>query len=161
MATKDNPDNTFVYTSTFVLALFIAITILVCFTLFATPNRIFEGTFFKVFWVVIPLLAYLLSAAISMTGQHILCGKVDFGAAFQTSLSTLVLILAFLFVPYKFPVARMPVSSLFINNPSADTHAEENSRPVVMGASFAYYAFWGVLFGQITASSLSAACPGV
>lgn len=156
------PDDAFVYSSPFVLAAVIVVAILILFSTFATPNRIFEGAFLKIFWLVIPLVAYLLSVGISFAGQYFLCKNTNVARAFTTSLSALGILYAFLFVPYQFPVARMPVGSIFVSKftrvPNPDFYQVEAANPTLMGISFAYYAFWGVLFGQIVSSSLSAAC---
>ena len=162
---KDGPDDTFIYTSTFALALVTAMIILVLFSSLAQPGRIFEGIFFKILWLVVPLCVYLISAGISIAGQHFLCGSISLAKAFTTSLSTLGLLYTFLFVPYQFPVARMPVGSIFVSKftrqPNPDLYQVENANPTLMGASFAYYAFWGIAFGQIIGSSLNAACSSV
>lgn len=180
---KDGPDDTFIYTSTFALALITAIVILVLFSSLAQPGRIFDGIFFKILWLVVPLCVYLISAGISIAGQHFLCGSISLAKAFTTSLSTLGLLYTFLFIPYQFPVARMPVGSIFVSKfarsqrllahesdrrsleftrqPNPDLYQVENANPTLMGASFAYYAFWGIAFGQIIGSSLNAACSSV
>ena len=195
---KDGPDDTFIYTSTFVLAIVTAIVIILLFSSLAQPGRIFEGIFFKILWLVVPLCVYLISAGISLAGQHFLCGNISLAKAFTTSLSTLGLLYTALFIPSQFPVARMPVGSIFVSKfarsqrllahesdrrsleftrsqrllahesdrrsleftraPNPDLYQVESANPTLMGASFAYYAFWGVLFGQIIGSNLSAAC---
>lgn len=158
---NSSPDTTstsaFLYSTTIVIAiLFVAVTVI----LFRTFSNL---TFFPLLlWFALPIGIYMIASFLNLAGQQISCKKVNAGKAFRNSLLVLVPVYLALIIA-TIPYARIPISSLFapLFEPKATVMnliPLEIRYPTLKGISYAYYIFWGILFGQIMNGNFSSAC---
>ena len=157
-----SPDTTsssaFLYSTTIVIAiLFVAVTI-IFFRSFS-----YLSFFQLLLWFILPICIYIIASFLNLAGQQISCKKVNAGKAFRNSLLVLGPVYLALIIA-TIPYARIPIGSLFapLFEPKlANTMSLiplEVRHPTLKGISYAYYIFWGILFGQIMNGNFSAAC---
>ena len=121
-------------------------------------NQASIGTYFNgILWGGIPLIIFLLGASINMVGQRITCGNINPGSAFYGALPVVALLLAGIGLG-QISYFRAPVASLFAQIPNVTVIEVENKYPYIKGAGVAYWAFWGVMLGQVIGSSTSTIC---
>jgi hypothetical protein len=161
--TSSNPDTAaasgaFIYGSTLSLAFFV---FLIVFALFRNFSNI--NIFWGIVWLIFPAILYLIGVGMSSIGSWISCKRVNVGRAFLSSLflyATTYISLGIASIPWM----RLPIASvfapLFDQNISCNASLAlvEAKYPGLKGIGYGYYAFWGVLFGQILNANFSTAC---
>jgi len=138
--------------------------------------------FWIIFWTGVPIILYIVSSLLGLATQIINCGTINPGNAFLAGLATPLACLVFMGIA-SISWFRVPIASAFapllvkqtfatlknmgrINNSGshlvdirhASLEALEAQSPAVMGISYAYYLFFGILFGQVFTSNMSITC---
>jgi hypothetical protein len=152
---KSSASSGFVYTSTIVLAIFVALMIIVLYSQYTTLSL--KVNYSIIIWFVIPLLITILSFGINMFGQYTACKKTNPGNAAMSTLPVLGFIYLALGLSH-ISYIRAPIASLFVQLPDVTLLQAEKERPVFKGIAISYYVFFGMLFGQVIASGLSQIC---
>lgn len=157
--TNYTSNSSFVYSSTTILAIFSVICIVVLY-LFKSNVPSFQ----MIVWIGFPILIYILSSCLNMMGQHLTCKSINAGKGFLTALTTLVSVYLFMLLS-KIQFLRLPIGSIIApfvapaNEVCKLSLKElEEKYPIVLSIATSYYVFWGVVFGQIITSGMSAAC---
>jgi hypothetical protein len=154
------PDNknssssaSYTYGSTFAFAIFVALMIIV---LYSQQHNI--GQYFTILlWVVTPLVSLLVGFGINMVGQKIVCGGTSPGHAIVSALPLVGFLMGGMGLS-QISYLRAPITSLFVQIPDVTVIESERKYPTLKGFAVAYYAFFGVLFGQVLGSGLSQVC---
>ena len=158
-STTQRSNSTFVYSSTVSLAVIVVMTVIFLFTHKESLNN-----FTTLFWIVMPIVIYIVGVGLNLMGQYSSCGSVNIGKGFLSALTTLASTYAFMGIS-RVAVLRVPIGSIFssyfatkqeLNNDTFENI--ESKYPILEGISVAYYMFWGTMFGQIISSGLSAGC---
>lgn len=153
--TANQPDNNaaFIYTSTIALSIMLVISLIVLYM-----NQTFIGSYFTtVIWGAVPLLTLIIGMSINMIGQKITCGAVNPGNAIKGALPVVGLLYAGLGLG-QISYFRAPVASLFAQIPNVTVLDVEARYPYIKGAGVAYWAFWGVMLGQVIGSGTATIC---
>lgn len=155
-ATDSSPDSSgFIYGSTFAIAAVLAVVIAALIT-FMGGNPYFK----YMLWLGFPMIAYMLSVAASAVGQWLTCKAVNVAAIFKNSLTIVAGILISLGIS-SLTLPRVIVGSLLASTlapKAASIEQAEAAAPIIKGFSYAYYVFWGALFGQITTANMAVVC---
>ena len=182
-----NPDNKVTTSTVGTFGLSIPLGIfygLLLFILFLNKSSIPHFNLFL--WAVFPVVVYLMGFAVNIINQYVSCNTIDAGKAFLGSIpSTLSVIISMGFATFSY--CRIPVTSVFApftmsqdvdvisNNsttpgnikravrtyccPEKMTLAQvEDLYPQLTGISYAFYVFFGVLFGTVFGAGLSSIC---
>lgn len=151
-----SPDSSgFIYGSTFAIAIVLAIVIAVLITFLGT-NQYFK----YILWLGFPIVSYMASVAAAAVGQVLTCKTVNAAVIFKNSLTMIAGILISLGIS-SLTLPRLIVGSLFSSTlapKAASLEQAEATVPFIKGFSYAYYVFWGALFGQITVANMSVVC---
>ena len=151
-------NKTFVYSSTIIFSIFSALCIIVLYI-----NKGIIPFFNMIIWIGFPLFIYIISSVLNIFGQWLSCKHVNAGRGFLTAFTTLGFVYLSLLIT-KLEILRLPIGSLvapLISSPDFYKYplqVLEEKYPIILSSSVAYYVFWGVMFGQIITSGLSAAC---
>ncbi len=182
-----NPDNKVTTSTTGTFGLSIPLGIfygLLLFILFLNKQTIPSFNIFL--WVVFPIIVYLMGFGVNILNQYVTCNTIDAGRAFLGSIpSTLSVIISMGFATFSY--CRIPVTSVFapfIMNQGVDVLANNSTEPgnvkraartyccpeqvtlsqieelypQLKGISYAFYVFFGVLFGTVFGAGLSSIC---
>lgn len=175
--TKPSETNTGTYGISTVFAIATAFFIFILFLYKGSiPN------FWILFWAGVPVILYIVSSLLGLATQMINCGTINPGNAFLAGIATPLASLVFMGIA-SVSWFRVPIASAFapllvkqnfstfknigrINNSGthlvdirqASLQALEAQSPLVMGISYAYYLFFGILFGQVFTSNMSITC---
>ena len=93
------------------------------------------------------------------------CRSVAIGRGFLAALATVLSSYVSMGLSH-IAILRVPIGSIFSSYFATRQELIESSlemieqkHPVLMGISVAYYMFWGIMFGQVITTGLSAGCP--
>ena len=130
-------------------------------------------SFTIVLWISIPVIAFLLTAAMNLASQYMYCKDTDSGKAFMGAIPSLFAVLIGLAVS-SFSICRIPVASVAIPffTPETPTNAKnstccapsptlesiEATAPMVTGLSYGFYLFFSMLFGIVIGSGTAVVC---
>ncbi len=113
-------------------------------------------------FVILPIFAFVVSLCSNLFLQYLYCGSASVGmvslAATWSPLTTLALAVLAYFLPFL----RSPVKQLFSESPQgagAALSSPEEATFVQDIWGYAFYLFWGGVYGQTMASGMIATCP--
>ena len=156
---SNDSSKSFLYGTTIAFAILIILCIIV---IFSNKNTI--PNFKIIFWVVIPACIFLVSSGLNLIGQWMACRTVAIGKGFLAALATVLTSYASMGLS-QIATLRVPIGSIFSSYFATRQELSESSlemieakHPILMGISVAYYMFWGIMFGQVITTGLSAGC---
>ena len=115
--------------------------------------RLFSPIFL---FIVLPVLAYLISLSMNWFLQYMYCGSVNIAKIATASAVTPVATLSLTGLSYGLPFLKGPITQLFTDSPEMDP-AEAAFTKDIWGQAF--YLFWGAVYGQTIGSGMISACP--
>jgi hypothetical protein len=149
--------SSFIYGSTFSLAIFLSLIIVVLYTFQKSISMVID--FNIVIWLIIPFIAFILGLGLNIAGQYIACNNSNIGIAFSSSWPIIICMYSALLISLVSYI-RAPVTSLFVQMPNVTVIDAEKATPAYKGLAVGFYVFWAVVFGQVFSSGMSQVCIG-
>ena len=146
-----------------VLMLLTPIMVLIIFILGIVPNQAFFGSYYNaLYWIIIPLSAYLLSTASAIVIQYVTCKTVNMNIILGSTWQILYYTYGSLAVS-EFTVLRAPVVSLIpykglkgINDILEIERLRKDE--FIKEKAVSYWLFWGLLIGQMNIIGQTTLC---
>ena len=141
-----------------------AIAIVIVFYIGIVYNKMNLGTYYTIlYWVGIPIFAYILSTVSAMILQFVTCKTVQMDVILKTTWQMPVWVYAALGLS-SLAIVRAPVISI---TPYRDLKGIndiieiENNRKdeFLMEKAVSYYLFWAIFIGQLKIMGQSTICP--
>ena len=147
-----------------VLMLLTPIMVLIIFILGIVPNQVFFGGYYNaVYWIIVPLSAYLLSTASAIVIQYVTCKTVNMNIILSSTWQILYYTYGSLAVS-ELTILRAPVVSLIpykglkgINDILEIERLRKDE--FIKEKAVSYWLFWGLLIGQMNIIGQTTLCP--
>lgn len=150
---KSSASTSFVYGSTIALAVAIVVMIIVLYDQLDASSTLFK----LILWLGLPVAVFIIGTGMNMIGQNIACKSVNVGKAAIASATIFPTLYGSLGIA-QISHFRAPIISLFSQDPLLNVLSVEEKNPAYKGIAVAYYAFFGILYGQIISSGYSQVC---
>jgi len=147
-----------------VLMLLTPIMVILIFILGIVPNQLLFGSYYNaLYWVVIPLSAYLLSTLCAIILQFVTCRSINMDIILKSTWQILLYTYGALAVS-EFTILRAPVVSLIpykglkgINDILEIERLRKDE--FIKEKAVSYWLFWGLLIGQMNVIGQTTLCP--